>query len=74
MTKLHHALKGHMEKISFYIRSSKKKNLKVNYRLREGHDNYRIHTDPEGSVMKVEKEKKAKGKKEWIELKQLPCE
>lgn len=36
--------------------------------------NYRIHTDPEGSVMKVEKEKKAKGKKEWIELKQLPCE
>lgn len=31
--------------------------------------NYRIHTDPEGSVMKVEKEKKAKGKKEWIELK-----
>ena len=27
-----------MEKISFYIRSSKKKNLKVNYRLREGRD------------------------------------
>lgn len=24
--------------------------------------------------MKVEKEKKAKGKKEWIELKQQPCE
>lgn len=27
-----------MEKISFYIRSSKKKNLKVNYRLRDGRD------------------------------------
>lgn len=36
--------------------------------------NYRIHSTPEGKVTKVEIEKKAKGKKEWIELKQLPCE
>ena len=32
-----------MEKISFYIRSSKKKNLKVNYRLREGRDTQMFH-------------------------------
>ena len=36
--------------------------------------NYRIHTTPEGVVTKIEIEKKIKGKKEWIELKQLPCE
>lgn len=32
-----------MEKISFYIRTSKKKNLKVNYRLREGRDIQMFH-------------------------------
>ena len=32
--------------------------------------NYRIHTTAEGIVTKVEMEKKIKGKKVWVELKQ----
>ena len=36
--------------------------------------NYRMHTTPEGIVTKVEIEKKVKGKKVWVELKQLTGE
>ena len=36
--------------------------------------NYRMHTPPEGIVTKVEIEKKVKGKKVWVELKQLTGE
>ena len=33
--------------------------------------NYRVHTDPEGLVLKVEREKKTKSKVVWEELKHL---
>ena len=36
--------------------------------------NYRIHTTPDGIVTKVEVEKKVKGKKVWVELKELSSE
>ena len=36
--------------------------------------NYRMHTTPDGIVTKVEVEKKVKGKKVWVELKELSSE
>lgn len=36
--------------------------------------NYRIHTTPEGIVIKGEIEKNVKGKKVWVKLKQLTSE